>query len=68
MQTTSILQTRAAYQATGYVELNIDQKEQHFWLYYQQQLADTLKYILKDLFVCIVKEHCSDKWQSTRRQ
>jgi len=32
-----------------------------FGFYYYLQLADTLKYILNDIFIWIIKEQCSDK-------
>jgi len=35
--------------------------------YHYLQLADTLKYILKDIFICTIKEQCSDKWKRTWR-
>jgi hypothetical protein len=37
------------------------------WLfrdYYYPELADTVKYILKDIFICIIKEQCSDQEES----
>jgi len=33
-------------------------------VYYYLQLADTLKYILKDTFICIIKEQCFDEGES----
>jgi len=36
--------------------------------YYYLQLADTLKHILQDIFICIIKEQCSDKGKSTWRR
>ena len=33
-------------------------------MYYYLQLADTLKYILKDIFICIIKEQCFDEGES----
>jgi len=36
--------------------------------YHYLQLADTLKYILKDIFICTIKEQCSDKWKRTWRR
>jgi len=36
-----------------------------FEYYYYLQLTDTLKYILKDIFVCIINEQHSDKGKST---
>jgi len=65
MQLTSILQMRAAYWANLQVVTSIDRKKQDIWVYYYLQLADTLKYILKDVFVCIITEQCSDKGEST---
>jgi len=35
--------------------------------YHYLQLADTLKYILKDIFICTIKEQCRDKWKRTWR-
>jgi len=32
------------------------------------QLADTLMYILKDIFICIIKKQCSDEVERTWRQ
>ena len=34
-------------------------------VYYYLQLADTLKYILKDIFICIIKGQCIDEGEST---
>jgi len=68
MQLTSILQTTAAYWANLTVKLSIDQMEQDFWVYYYLQLADTLKYIWKNIFICIIKEQCSDEGESTWRR
>ena len=45
--------------------MSIDRMEQVFGVYYYLQLADTLKCILKDIFICIMKEQCSDKEEST---
>jgi len=33
----------------------------HIGEYYYPELADTVKYILKDIFICIIKEQCSDQ-------
>jgi len=33
-------------------------------VYYYLQLADTLKYILKDTFICIIKEQRFDEGES----
>jgi len=34
---------------------------QHFGDYYFPDFADTVKYILKDIFICIITEQCSDQ-------
>jgi len=56
MQLKTILQTRAAYWANLGVKMSIDRKECDFWVYHYLQLADTLKYILNEIFICIIKE------------
>jgi len=61
MQLTSILQTTAPKWANLTVNMSIDRMKQDFWVYYCLQLADTLKYILYDMFICIIKEQCSDE-------
>jgi len=61
MQLTSIVKTRAAYSANLPVMMSIDRVARDFGDYYYQQLADTVKYILKDIFGCIIKEQCSDR-------
>jgi hypothetical protein len=33
----------------------------HFGDYYYPEFADTVKYILKDIFTFIITEQCSDK-------
>jgi hypothetical protein len=33
-------------------------------VYYYLQLVDTVKYILKDIFICIIKGQCSDQDES----
>jgi len=68
MQLTSILQTTAAYWADLTVEISIDRMERDFWMYYYLQLADTLKHILKNIFICIIKEQCIDEGESTWRR
>ena len=61
------LPTRAAYWENIQVETSIDRKERDFWVHYDLQLVDNLKYILQDIFICIIKEKCSDKGESTWR-
>jgi len=67
MQLRSILQTTTAYWANLTVMISIDGMEQDFWVYYCLQLVDTLKYILKDIFICIIREQVSDEGESTGR-
>jgi len=64
MQLTSILKARAAYWVNLKVMTSIDRKDQDFGVYYYLQLADTVKYISKDIFICIIKEQCSDQGES----
>jgi len=61
MQLTFILKTRAAYWANLQVMTTIDREEWDFGVYYYLQLANTVKYILKDIFICIIKAQCSDQ-------
>jgi len=46
---------------------SIDRMAQDFADYYYPELEDTVKYILTDIFICIIKEQCSDqkvsKWK-----
>jgi len=67
MQLTSILQMTAAYWANLIVKTSIDGMERDFWEYYYLQFADTWKYNSKDIFICIMKEQCSDEGESTQR-
>jgi len=64
MQLTSILKATVAYSANLQVMTTIDRKEQDFGVYYYLQLADTVKYILQDIFICIIKAQCSDQEES----
>jgi len=43
---------------------SIDRKAWDFGEYYYLQLADTVKYIFKDIFIYIIKEQCSDQGES----
>jgi len=65
MQLTSIWLTTVANGAKLTVKMSIDQMEGGFWVYYYLQLADTLKYVLKNIFICIFKEQCIDEGEST---
>jgi len=64
MPLTFILKTRAAYWANLAVMTSIDQKAWDFGEYYCPESADTVKYILKDIFICIIKKRCSDQEES----
>jgi len=61
MQLTFIFQIRAAYWVNLEVRMSIEWKEQDVWVYYYLQLADTVNCILNDIFICIIKEQCSDQ-------
>jgi len=67
MQLTSIVQTTAAYCANVTVKMSINRMELDFWVYYHLNLLDTLMYILNDIFICIIREQCSDEGESTWR-
>ena len=67
MQLTSMLMTRAAYWENLQVMTSIDRKEEDIGVYYYLQLEDTVKYILKNEFICIIKEQCSDQGESKRK-
>jgi len=64
MQLTSILKTRAAYWANLQVMTTIDQNKWDFGVYDYLQLANTVEYILKGIFICIIKAQCSDQGES----
>jgi len=64
MQLTNIVLMRAAYWANLQGRMSIDRKLRDFPVYYDLQLADTVKYILRDIFICIIKEQCSDQGES----
>jgi len=64
MQLTSIVNMGAAYWVNLEVITSIDQKKWDCGGYYYLQIADTVKYILKDIFICIIKEQCSDQGES----
>jgi len=44
--------------------MSIDQKSWGVADKYYVQLANTVKYILKNIFMCIIKEQCSDQGES----
>jgi hypothetical protein len=64
MQLTFILKTTAAYWAYLPVMTGIDHMAWHFGDYYYPELVNTEKYILKDIFVCIIKKQCSNQEES----
>jgi hypothetical protein len=43
---------------------SIDRMAQHLGEYYYPELVDTVKYILKDIFICIIKAQYSDQEES----
>jgi len=43
---------------------SIDRMALHFGDYYYPEFADTEKYILKDIFLYIITEQCSDQEES----
>jgi hypothetical protein len=43
---------------------SIDQMARHFADYYYPDSADTVKYILQDIFIFIIKEQYSDQEES----
>jgi len=61
MQLTIILKTRAANGANLAEMTSIDRMAWHFGDYYYPEFADTVKYILQDIFICIITEQCSDQ-------
>jgi len=67
MQLTFILKPRAACWENLAVMTSIDRMARHFGDYYYPEFADTVKYILKDILICIITEQCSDleesKWK-----
>jgi hypothetical protein len=46
------------------VMTTIDQMAQDIRDYYYPEFADTVKYILKHIFICIIKEQWSDQEES----
>jgi hypothetical protein len=43
---------------------SIDRMAWHFGEYYYPEVADTEKYILKDIFICIITKECSNQEES----
>ena len=46
------------------VMTSIDRMARNFGDYYYLEFVDTVTYILKDIFSCIIKEQCSDQEES----
>jgi len=67
MQLTSILHTTVANWANQTVKIMSDWLKRECSVYYYTQLADILKYILKDIFICIIKGQCFDEGESIWR-
>jgi hypothetical protein len=40
--------------------ISINRLALHFGDYYHPEFTDTVKFILQDIFVCIIKQQCSD--------
>jgi len=49
------------------VMASIDRMAWDFGNHYHPESADTSKYILKDVLICIIKEQCSDQKGSKRK-
>jgi len=64
MQLTIILKTWAAYWANLAVMTSIDRMPQDYGDCYYPELADTVSYILKVIFIYIINEQCSDQEES----
>jgi len=47
---------------------SIDQLEWDSGVYDYLQFVDTVKYILKDIFICIIKGQCSDQEESQSKR
>jgi len=67
MQLTATWHMTVVFWANLTVQTSIEAMEWYYGVYYFPQLAHTLEYILKDLFICIIKEQCSDEGESTWR-
>jgi len=61
MQLTFRLNIRAAYRAKLAVLARMDRMERHFGECCYPKFSDTGKYILKDVFICIITKQCSDE-------
>jgi len=64
MQLAMMLKTTAAYWATLEVMTSIDWIALTLEDYYFPASADTVMYILSDIFICIIKEQWSDQDES----
>jgi hypothetical protein len=43
---------------------SIDRIARYYGDYYYSELAATVKYIVKDIFICSIKEQCSNQEES----
>jgi hypothetical protein len=64
MQLIFILKTTAVYRAKLAVITSIERMAWYFGDYYYPELADTIMYILKNIFILIITEQCSDQEES----
>jgi len=65
MQLTDMLQMTATDWANLKLKLSIHPKEQDCLVYYYEQFADTLKYIVYDISICNAEEQCNDEGEHT---
>ena len=61
---TVLLKSRAVYWVNLAVITSIDQMAWNYGQYYYAQFTDTVKHILKDIFICIIKEQCCEQEES----
>jgi len=64
MELSSIMKMRAAYWVNLQGMTSIDWTAWYVGDQYYLQLADTVKYILNNIFRCIIEEQCSDQGES----
>jgi hypothetical protein len=57
----------AANWANLAVMTSIDRMAQHLGDYNYYEIADTVKYSLKDIFIWIIREECSDQEESKQK-
>jgi len=64
MQRTSIVLTRATNWVNLQERMCIDRKGGDFWASYHLQSVHTVNYILPNILICIITEHCNDQRES----